>query len=196
MSHPTGVTAGVVERVAEARIPGRGYWGRFADALAARLTWLGTGGIAELRRIDERHTVPTFWQVAGDLAVRFRLWPETGPLHPDQEQKLAVCVGALAWLMYRGRHTAAVPFGRALYHIGCSKITFAQLMQARDEQLLRLVLRLCKDLGNAQRGADFRDVLRLVWERDRRADRIRSKIAMNYFVRRESLVEGDEQPDL
>lgn len=185
MAHPTGVTAGVVAAAAQARrgVP-RGRWSGFADTLAGRMQGLGAGARADLRRIDERrYACPVFWQIAGDLAIRYELWPGTGPRYPADERKLIICAGALARLMERGRHTEAVPFGRALYHLGCSDIQFASLLRAQDDALLRQVLRLCHDLSVARRGADFADALRLVWAEDWEAEQIRSKMAMDFYVR-------------
>jgi CRISPR type I-E-associated protein CasB/Cse2 len=143
--------------------------------LAHRLKHLGTGPLAELRRLradaDDRWRSATFYQVYGEIS----------PDHAGSEaheRRWAMILAGMATLT----HEHGPSLGRALAAAGFAERRLVRLLDADDDHLpseLRAVVSFLASKGST---LDWRDLAALVLSVDaEHRDAVRRRIAAAYF---------------
>lgn len=197
----TSVAAGVAAELKRATAAGaRPEWdflGRVADQVARRISRLGSGPLAELRRTDVAHWgTAAFARLVGAGGLVAVLVDSTRYSQAEvfeRRKRLSVCVGAMAHLMTRAYHTRKVPLGRALYRAGFQEERLVGLLHATGDSLLREITGVGLRLAAAEQSADTADLLRLVFDtRYPYPQRVRSQIAMDYYTRQHAQVSNPE----
>lgn len=137
---------------------------------------LGNGEQAELRR-----GLPSepFWRLLGHIGKE--------DAHEDDLPKWRTLVQCIAIAGYEN-----TPFGVALWRMGASgkrpeqpgysKQRLKRLLEADDDQLPTLLRRTAKQLASADQKANWNAVRKLLFYDSDHAERIRLKIAQQYYT--------------
>ena len=148
-----------------------------ADWLGAVVHRLGTGDVAELRRLDPLHpSAAVFWRLVAAM-------PDVGgdtPGQAERERRFAVVLRTFAEL--RDVHRGGRRLGTALAEAGFDERRLLQLLRSRRTALAHTIRTTCHFLASKGAPADAMGLARLVlsedapWEEDERR-----KLARDYF---------------
>ncbi len=182
MSQPKAVDAG---DTAEATLPS--VVGKVARAIQEHL---GTGEVAELRRVSPRDPyTPALWKLL--LLYVPRSW-SAGRDRDEKERRWAALFMGMA--ITAGLHDPAEHFGRALARAGWSELRFVRLMRECGDGLAEGVRRLARYLAAKNQHADWTDVAQLLLNQEGDwAERHRRRIARSYY--REKFQQEQQQND-
>ena len=144
-----------------------GHGGSFTD-----------GDLAALRRMDPRvPDAPAFWKVHAlfldDIA------PAGGDAADEFERRWAALVVGLAHL--RGLHRKGAHLGRACAAAGLSELRFSRLLRAEGDALQAELLTLARFASAKAEALDWSDAARLVFLSGEDGERVRRRIAREYF---------------
>jgi CRISPR system Cascade subunit CasB len=134
---------------------------------------LGTGPLAELRRLDPAQPyTPALWRVLTSLDLSAR--------SEADERAWAVLLCAMA--LHLGAHRGDARLGLALADAGWSELRFVRLMRAQDEALERLILQMARFLASKHQPVNWTDVGGLLMLQDTdTSERHRRRIARDYY---------------
>lgn len=155
--------------------------GSLVNELATRISAMGTGDRAELRRGDpDDPGGPAFWKlVVSHLAPRGFI--DLDAPHSATLSKWVVILAALAEL--EGLHNPRAHLGRALAEAGYSELRLTRLLRSEGSQLLDLVRQMVRFLASKAVDVDVADIARLVLSD---GDWIRHSIASRYYATQET----------
>ncbi|MBS3762085.1 MAG: type I-E CRISPR-associated protein Cse2/CasB [Planctomycetes bacterium] len=149
--------------------------GKLAHAID---TQLGTGQVAELRRVspDEPYS-PTLWKLLlSSVPKRFT----SGAEQEKKEARWGALLMGMA--ITAGLHDPHVPLGKALALAGWSELRFVRLMRDQEESLVERVRRLAHYLNSKSQAANWTDVARLLLNQEGEwAERHRVDISRSYY---------------
>lgn len=167
--------------IAEAEAKPARTIGQNVGALARQMTRerLGTGGLAQLRRMDPLGMPPPiFWKLLTD---------EFGaePLPDNQEQAWAIIIQAMA-MMAPDPHRPKLPPGRVLAEAGYPEGRFVRLLRAEGEGLATELRTLARWSVSKALAFDWADLAALVLARASRnpdwAEAQAIRLARPYFL--------------
>ena len=136
------------------------------------------GDLAALRRMDPRvPDAPAFWKVhalfLNDIA-------HAGGDDADEfERRWATLVVGLAHL--RGLHRRGAHLGRACANAGLSEIRFSRLLRAEGNALVSELSTLARFASAKGQALDWSDAARLVFLDGDSGERVRRRIAREYY---------------
>lgn len=165
--------------------------GQTVGALAGKLTKdrQGTGGMAQLRRMDPLGVLPiAFWELLA--AKEF----EDDPIPESQERSWAIIIQAMAMMapssssssLPAGGHRPKLPPGRVLAEQGYPETRFIRLLRAEGEGLATEIRTLARWSASKALAFDWADLASLVLARASRnpdwAEAQAIRLARPYFL--------------
>ena len=148
-----------------------------ADWLGAVVHRLGTGDLAELRRLDPEHpSAAVFWRLVAAM-------PDGGgdaPWQAERERRFAVILRTFAEL--RDVHRGGRRLGTALAEAGLDERRLLQLLRSRRTALAHAIRTTCHFLASKGATADAMGLARLVLSEDAPwEENERRRLARDYF---------------
>lgn len=146
--------------------------GKIASMMQPGQGFLGTGELAELRRISpEQPFTPSLWRILLSLNV---------DASETDERKWASLLMSMA--ICAGLHDYKTSLGKALAEAGWSDLRFAQLMKARGKALELQLRRVAQFLASKNQKANWADIRKLIfYQNGDWAEEHRIRIARNYY---------------
>lgn len=176
--------------------------GKLAHDLARRLDpsrevhrgGLGTGEVAELRRLDIARgldaATPAFWRlVVSELEKNELVHPAAGEQELTRWMAIVSC-----WAELAGLHRPRRPLGEALERAGVSELRLVRLLRAEGAALHDQLRKVAHQLRSAGEPVDFYDIAQLILsdEQDWREE-VRQGIARRFFRSEHSRQTGEAE---
>ena len=151
---------------------------------------IGTGPLAELRRMDIAEFPPAFWKIyLKDIPAEWR--EPQGNVNPNVDRAWVALIRAMAEVAPNSNVPDAT-FGGSLAIINYSEMRFIRMLRASSDQLAREIRVACATMHRKGQKTNFYEVAQLLlgdvavfrkpaFRKQIHAERCRHKIARDYF---------------